>query len=298
MMEVELMTTTTLYKYVESELFKMSHDQEIVDSQGNLVFFDDDFQVMTKIMTYDDDVTYIIDELFKNVELNELVHDFHFKKAFFYRFVNRQINRQTIESFRFELISTFLTYQEHINKVYEDLEKYIQGVSESKTISDTHSDDSSEQNSKSNSKQNDTQENENKTNDTSEQKNNQNTTGNTTTDNRNAQSSLPQSNVQLDVNNTIMKTADSNDISRNKQSNSQDSTNNTNSKSNSNSTGRTSGNSVIENIGNNTHKGQSNSHLDSQTMNKTYKLDDLLKTTNVLDDIFNIFDKRLFMQFW
>ena len=292
------MTTTTLYKYVESELFKMSHDQEIVDSQGNLVFFDDDFQVMTKIMTYDDDVTYIIDELFKNVELNELVHDFHFKKAFFYRFVNRQINRQTIESFRFELISTFLTYQEHINKVYEDLEKYIQGVSESKTISDTHSDDSSEQSSKSNSKQNDTQENENKTNDTSEQKNNQNTKGNTTTDNRNAQSSLPQSNVQLDVNNTIMKTADSNDISRNKQSNTQDSTNNTNSKSNSNSTGKSTGNSVSENIGNNTHQGESNSHLESETINKMYKLDDLLKTTNVLDDIFNIFDKKLFMQFW
>lgn len=292
------MTTTTLYKYVESELFKMSHDQEIVDSQGNLVFFDDDFQVMTKIMTYDDDVTYIIDELFKNVELNELVHDFHFKKAFFYRFVNRQINRQTIESFRFELISTFLTYQEHINKVYEDLEKYIQGVSESKTISDTHSDDSSEQNSKSNSTQKDTQENENKTNDTSEQKNNQNTTGHTTTDNRNAQSSLPQSNVQLDVNNTIMKTADSNDISRNKQSNTQDSTNNTNSKSNSNSTGKSTGNSASENIGNNTHKGESNSHLESETINKMYKLDDLLKTTNVLDDIFNIFDKKLFMQFW
>ena len=292
------MTTTTLYKYVESELFKKGHDKEIVDSQGNLVFFDDDFQVMTKIMTYDDDVTYIIDELFKNVGLNESIHDYHFKKAFFYRFVNRQINRQTIESFRFELISTFLTYQDHINKVYEDLEKYIQGVSESKTLTDTHSDDSSEQNSKSNTTQNDTQENENKTNDTSEQKNNQNTTGNTTTDNRNAQSSLPQSNIQLDVNNTIMTTADSNDISRNKQTNNQDSTNNTNSKSNSNSTGRTSGNSVSENIGNNTHKGQSNSHLDSQTMNKTYKLDDLLKTTNVLDDIFNIFDKRLFMQFW
>lgn len=292
------MTTTTLYKYVESELFKMNHNHEIVDRQGNLVFFDDDFQVMTKIMSYDDDVIFIIDELFKNVELNELVHDFHFKKAFFYRFVNRQINRQTIESFRFELISTFLTYQEHINKVYEDLEKYIQGVSESKTISDTHSDDSSEQNSKSNSTQNDTQENENKTNDTSEQKNNQNTTGNTTTDNRNAQSSLPQSNVQLDVNNTIMKTADSNDISRNKQSNTQDSTNNTNSKSNSNSTGKYTGNSASENIGNNTHQGESNSHLESETINKMYKLDDLLKTTNVLDDIFNIFDKKLFMQFW
>lgn len=292
------MTTTTLYKYVESELFKMGHNNEIVDSQGNLVFFDNDFQVMTKVMSYDGDVENIVNNIFSQLELDDPLHDYHFKKAFFYRFINRQINKQTIESFRFELISTFLTYQEHINKVYEDLEKYIQGVSESKTISDTHSDDSSEQNSKSNSTQNDTQENENKTNDTSEQKNNQNTTGNTTTDNRNAQSSLPQSNVQLDVNNTIMKTADSNDISRNKQSNSQDSTNNTNSKSNSNSTGRTSGNSVSENIGNNTHKGQSNSHLDSQTMNKTYKLDDLLKTTNVLDDIFNIFDKRLFMQFW
>ena len=274
------MTTTTLYKYVESELFKMGHNNEIVDSQGNLVFFDDDFQVMTKIMTYDDDVTYIIDELFKNVGLNESIHDYHFKKAFFYRFVNRQINRQTIESFRFELISTFLTYQDHINRVYDDLEKYIQGVSESNTT------------------QNDTQENENKTNDTSEQKNNQNNSGSTTTDTRNARSTLPQSNIQLDVNNTIMTTADSNDISRNKQSNTQDSTNNTNSKSNSNSTGKSTGNSVSENIGNNTHQGESNSHLESETINKMYKLDDLLKTTNVLDDIFNIFDKKLFMQFW
>ena len=256
------MTTTTLYKYVESELFKMGHDNEIVDSQGNLVFFDDDFQVMTKIMTYDDDVTYIIDELFKNVQLNELVHDFHFKKAFFYRFVNRQINRQTIESFRFELISTFLTYQDHINRVYDDLDKYVQGVSESNTT------------------QKDTQENESESNDTSEQENNQNTTGNTTTDNRNAQSSLPQSNVQLDVKNTIMQTADSNDISRNKQTNNQDSTNKTNTTSNSNSTVKSIGNS------------------ESETINKMYKLDDLLKTTNVLDDIFNIFDRKLFMQFW
>ena len=292
------MTTTTLYKYVESELFKMGHDNEIVDSQGNLVFFDNDFQVMTKVMSYDGDVENIVNNIFSQLELDDPLHDYHFKKAFFYRFINRQINKQTIESFRFELISTFLTYQEHINKVYEDLEKYIQGVSESKTISDTHSDDSSEQNSKSNSTQNDTQENENKTNDTSEQKNNQNNSGSTTTDTRNARSTLPQSNIQLDVNNTIMTTADSNDISRNKQSNTQDSTNNTNSKSNSNSTGKSTGNSASENIGNNTHQGESNSHLESETINKMYKLDDLLKTTNVLDDIFNIFDKKLFMQFW
>ena len=77
------MTTTTLYKYVESELFKMGHNNEIVDSQGNLVFFDNDFQVMTKVMSYDGDVENIVNNIFSQLELDDPLHDYHSKKAFF-----------------------------------------------------------------------------------------------------------------------------------------------------------------------------------------------------------------------
>ena len=228
------MTTTTLYKFVESELFKMGHDHEIVDSQGNLVFFDDDFQVMTKIMSYDDDVTYIIDELFKNVSLNESIHDYHFKKAFFYRFVNRQINRQTIESFKLELISVFMSNNKYINTVYKDLEDYI--LQKNMSNSDN------------------------------EQKNKQVNSGSTTSDNRSAFADLPQSTANLDVNNTTMQYPSDNTISRNKQTNQQE----------------TDGSTTNE----------------SNSENKSYQLDELFKTSGVLENIFNIFDVKCFLQVW
>ena len=112
------MTTTTLYKIVQSELYALGHNNEIVDKEGNLVFFDNDFQVMSKVMSYDSDIENIVDRLFNHMKLNNVIHDQHFKKTFFYRFINREINRQTIESFMLELTSTFLQNQDYINRVY------------------------------------------------------------------------------------------------------------------------------------------------------------------------------------
>ena len=53
---VTVLTTTTLYKIVQSELYALGHDTEIVDKAGNLVFFDNNFQVMSKVMSYDTDI--------------------------------------------------------------------------------------------------------------------------------------------------------------------------------------------------------------------------------------------------
>src|SRR5699024_6230979 len=82
---VTVLTTTTLYKIVQSELYALGHDHEIVDKQGNLVFFDNDFQVMSKIMSYDSDIENIVDRLFNHMKLNNIIHDQHFKKTFFFR---------------------------------------------------------------------------------------------------------------------------------------------------------------------------------------------------------------------
>ena len=263
---VTVLTTTTLYKIVQSELYALGHNNEIVDKEGNLVFFDNKFQVMSKIMSYDTDIENIVDRLFNYMKLNNTIHDQHFKKTFFFRFINREINRQTVESFMLELTATFLQNQDYINRVYTDMEKYILGYSETNDKNNQDSNDLKTSNSKSNSSNN----------------SETTSTGNTTTDNRQARSDLPQNSVNLDVNNTVMRSANENDISRNKQNNNQTNTDE-----------QTSVNETENN-----DQSESHSSGTSNSISKTYQLDQLFKTNNVLERIMNEFDKKCFLQFW
>lgn len=227
------MITTTLYNVIRSELIKEGFN-EFVDDDGNLIIFEEESQFMTKILTYDSDVQKIVNKLFTDLSLNDLEKDEHFKQTFLMRFLNRQINFQTIESFKVSLLSTFLINERFINTVYDDLDKYI----------------------------NQSQINEN----TNKQTNKQKTDGSTTADNRQAYSQLPQNNVQLDVNSTIMESANDNTISRNKQINQQE------------NTGETLG--------------------ESKTENKSYQLNELLKSSQIMENIFNEFDRKCFLQVW
>ena len=228
-----MMRTTTIYNFVHSELIKRGYN-EIVDDEGNLIYFDNDLQFINKIFSYDEDISEIVDDLFNGNVLDDPVHDEHFKRSFFYRFINRQINRQTIEAFQLELLSVFMSNKTYINMVYEDLENYIL----QKNIS--HSDN--------------------------EQNNNQVNTGSSTTDNRSAFADLPQSQANLDLNNTSMSYATDNTISRNKQTNQQETDGSTTNVSNSE--------------------------------NKSYSLDELFKSNGVLENILNIFDIKCFLQIW
>src|SRR5699024_1024082 len=118
---------------------------------------------------------------------------------------NREINRQTVESFMLELTATVLQSQDYINRVYTDMEKYILGYTETHEDSNQDGNDLKTSTSKSNSSSN----------------SESTSTGNTTTDNRQARSDLPQNSVNLDVNNSVMTCANENDISRTKQNNNQ-----------------------------------------------------------------------------
>jgi len=228
-----MMRTTTIYNIIHSELIKRGYN-EIVDDEGNLIYFDSDQQFMNKIFSYDEDISEIVDDLFNGNVLDDPVHDDHFKRNFFYRFINRQINRQTIEAFKLEMLSVFMSNKTYINMVYEDLEDYIL----QKNIS--HSDN--------------------------EQNNNQVNSGSNTTDNRSAFADLPQSQANLDINNTSMRYATDNTISRNKQTNQQE----------------TDGSTTNE----------------SNSENKVYQLDELFKSNGVLENILNIFDVKCFLQVW
>lgn len=259
------MTTTTLFKVIQSELIN-SGLNEFVNEKGELIFFDKDQQFITKIMRYDDEIVSIIDDLFSGFSLDNAVHDQHFKKAFMYRFINRQINRQTIESFKMELISVFMTYENYINRSYQDIEKYLH----------QHDHTQAENTSK------DNQSNQSNTTQTNLQNSNSTGNSNNTSDNRQAHSNLPQNNVQLDVDNTIMTSANTNDISRNKQTGNNSNEDQTNTETE----GLTDSHSESE--------SQSNANNDSQS----YRLDELFKTTGMLDNILNKFDERCFLQIW
>lgn len=219
------MKTTTLFKIIQSELLKEGLN-EFVDEDGNLIFFDSEQQFTSKILSYDEDIKKIMNDLFSNHQLDEQVFDDQFKKMFLYRFINRQINRQTVESFKMQLLYTFLNHQDFLNRLAKDLDQYLTNASEQEQI------------------------------------NQQLTDGTTINDNRQAFASLPQTNVNIDVNDTNMKSADDNTISRNKQKNNQ----------------QTDG----------TTKGTS----------KAYQLDQLLKTNGLLDTILDDFDRKCFLQFW
>lgn len=225
--------TTRLFNIVQSELIEKGLN-EFVDKEGNLLYFEHDYQFMTKILKYDEDVAEIVNDLFSGQTLNNHVFDEHFKKAFLYRFINRRINRQTVEAFKLELLSTFLTNEDYINRVYSDLDKYLS------------------QSNESNSQNN--------------QNGKQTNTGVNTSDNRTAYAELPQNNVQIDVDSTVMESATDNTITRNKQTNTMETMNEAADTSNSES--------------------------------KAYQLDELFKTNGLLEKVYNVFDEKCFMQIW
>lgn len=225
--------TVTLYNYIRSELIKKGFN-EFVDKEGNLIFFDEHAQFMGKIFSYDEDVSSIVNHLFTGYELDNAEFDEHFKKTFVTRFLNRSINRQTIDVFRMQLLNTFLTNKRYINFVYSNLDKYLHKEDENTSLS--------------------------------KQSNQQKNDATSLTDNRSAFANLPQNNVQIDVNDTVMTSASDNTISRNKQTNNQE------------TTGVTDGQTT--------------------TKAKIYNLDELFKTNGLEEQIFNEFDRKCFLQVW
>lgn len=210
--------TATVYDLLESEIMKTGMN-EYVDDNGQLIFFDSEYSIMSKILAYEDDIYQMITKkFFIGQRLQDEEMDKKFKKAFLHRFLHREINRQTIEAFATQMVYTFMANEDFINRIYSDLDQYLLG----KTTS------------------------------------NQDSTNTSTTDNRSAFSQLPQNNVHLDVDSTVMTTANDNTISRNKQATTQN----------------------------------------QRNENSQYKLDELYKINGLIDMILDKFDIKCFLQTW
>lgn len=182
---------------------------------GKIVAFDDNFAFIKKAMKYDEDVHEVVtDFIFLGYEFSTSGIDKKFKKTFVNRFLNKQIEFQTIELFSSTLLSIIFTYEAHIESIYSDMEKYFNAQSESETTNQ----------------------------------------GTSQSDSRYLASELPQNNINLNVDDTVLNYGNQNNISRNK----------------------------------NKDEGS------SKTVSKQYNLESLLKAKTLIDDVFTEIERKCF----
>lgn len=214
-------TTTTLYEIIRSEWLNKGNNEFV--NNGRLTFYDRDYNIMDKIIVFDKDVEEIVNHMFfRNVSLDSPSSDKLFKRTWLERFMEREIMYQTVETFASKNVYTFLTYQTFLNKYYDELDMYLNGEYENFT---------------------------------------QGTTDNITqSDTRFLSSSLPQNEINLNVDNTELAYGDTNNLTRQKNDS--------------------------NNISNTDNKG------------KNLNLDNLLKIHNLLEPIYDQFDSKCFLQVW
>lgn len=188
-------------------------------NKGEFVLYDDEFQFIKKMLKFDPDVEEIVTRtLFNGYTFPTSETDTLIKKLFLNRFMSRHINRQTVEAFSSQLVYTCLINEHYINELVTNIDKYIKA--ERQTANSGSSND--------------------------------------TSDTRNLFSSLPQDNINLNVEDTVLNYGDSNDISRN-------------------------------------HASRKNN---SSSTERTFNLENLLKTNGLLEAFFIKLDENCFLQTW
>lgn len=243
--------TTTISEYLHGELDRMG-SSEFIDKEGNLIIFNEDYQYIQKILKYDDDVHNIVtSKIFKGFEFQDPQVDKNFKKSFITHFLDREIGRQTIESFSSQVLYVTLTHEDYIKYTYSRLfDDYLTGLN----TGESHSVNENLSESKATSKDTSTNESINA--------------------DRNATATLPQSEVNTNVDNDELRFADENTISKSKSNSSgvSDGTRNSNDKQNGTS--------------------------DTTQKSNNYDIEILNKAFDMKEKIFNVFDKKCFLHIW
>lgn len=254
-------TTTTLMDILQGELQRSGYNEFFNDHHLDL--FDDDIIFIQKIMHYDKDVQKLVDRIFfRGYKFPSEHTDFNFKKSFINRFLNREIAFQTVEVFSARVVSKCINQEVYITECFDKLDDFINDRAQSKTHSETKT-----------SNQTDTNNN-NETNGTNDSSSvNQD-------DNRTLQSDLPSNNINLNVDDTVLDYGNQNNISRNKGTNNQNSTSTNNQKFTGN----------VNQVGSNLNDNQVNT--DKANINS------LQQANQIIEMIFDDFDKDCFLQVW
>lgn len=238
--------TTTLMDILKGELQKRGFNEFVND--GNLTFNDKSYAFIQKILRFDEDVKDIVDDvIFQGFRFNDERIDRYFKQSFVTRFLDREINRQTVEAFGTQVLHYTIIREDYIFTVFgSELYKYLENHVDfnSDEIGNMISEDAIDRDM----------------------------TGHNTTDNRELTSSLPQSQINLNVDNDMLDYGDDNTISKNKN----DSKNNESTKTN----------------------GKQDTTGNTKSLTKTYLLENLDKIYTMRERLYNDYDKKCFLQIW
>src|SRR5699024_8846662 len=290
--------TTTLMEIIQGELQREGFNEMIND--GNLTINDPSFAFIQKVLHFDDDVKKIVDDkIFKSFRFNDERIDRYFKEAFTTRFLDREIGRQTVEAFASLVLYETIIREDYIFTVFGDeLYKYLENHVDYKgeVIGNTIEDET--QNHINEEIQNQTSE--EKTDNTSNETYKEDTTskGTNVSDSREATSTLPQSEMNMNVDNDVLTFADDNTITKNKTT--------TTDKSNTTGERDTKGNTITNGkqntTTNDTNDTTSKSNQDTtsnqKTYSKTYLMENLEKLYATRERIFNDYDRKCFLHIW
>ena len=306
--------TASLMEVIQSELQNKGHNEFV--NNGNLSFNNSEFAFIQKVLRFDDDVKKIVDNsFFKGFKFNDERIDRYFKEAFVTRFLDREINRQTVEAFASQVLYVTLTREDYIFTVFgSEMQKYLEQHTE--TISEDRGKALENATEQGQTKQRQQQ----KTHDEYESEdhethsdeshettdNTEHADGNKTSDNRQADATLPQSEVNVNVDNTVLDYADNNTISRNKDVSSDDKKSNgvTDSESSSKSdrNGRGSSDGDLDSITNGENDTKRNTQQENtsnhEALNKTYLIDNLKEIESMREKIFEAYDRKCFLHIW
>lgn len=290
--------TTTLMEIIQGELQRQGFNEFL--NNGDLTFNNQEFQFIQKVLRFDEDVKKIVDNIiFKGFSFSDERIDRYFKQSFVTRFLDREIGRQTVEAFASLVLYETIIREDYIftvfgSEVYKYLENHVDYKNDQ--TGNTKSDETQNQTNEETQNQN-SEENQNET-------QNQNNSSNTDTNSQNVSSdreltsSLPQSEINLDVDNDILLYGDSNTISKNK------TTNDSNEKTTGtlDSTGETITTGNQDSITNGKQDSTRNSNQDSTSnqkgLTKTYLLENLDKIYTMRERLFNDYDKKCFLHIW
>ena len=240
--------TPTLYDLMLVELWALEKYKDIY-RYDNLKNLENRTSEMTRILKFDETVEEITTEtIFTGLHLTN--GDSDFKKLFIQHFLNREIKWQTLELFQSKIAATFLMNQDTLNFYYSELDRLLKRANVNDSENTGHDESESI------------------------------TTGNNTSktdnvsDNRSISASMPQDQYNIDVENHIAPTANSNDVSKNK------------------NVSETSGNNKTSQ----TNTGQNNST--SQSVSNMYDIAYLREVKAYIQNVIDEFDSNCFLQTW
>lgn len=290
--------TTTLMEIIQGELQRQGLNEMIND--GNLTINDPSFAFIQKVLHFDDDVKAIVDNIiFKGFRFNDERIDRYFKEAFTTRFLDREIGRQTVEAFASLVLYETIIREDYIftvfgNELYKYLENHVDYQGE--VIGNTIEDETQNQINEETQNQTSEENTENTSNETYKEDTNSN--GTNVSDSREATSTLPQSEMNMNVDNDVLTFADDNTITKNKTT-TQDETNTNGDRD---LTGNTTTNGKQDLNTNTTSDTKRNSNQDTtsnqKTYSKTYLMENLEKLYTIRERLLNDYDKKCFLHIW